>query len=95
MDITRFNKELASKIANAKRYEKDGEKALFSLKGILNESAIERLKTFFSSKTELPSEEKKVYDHFLNHWYLYRVDMKLTRDELPDILEQFSGFDLR
>jgi DNA-binding TFAR19-related protein (PDSD5 family) len=70
------------------RYEKDGERALSSLKGILNESAIERLKNIFSSKTELPSEEKKVFDHILNHWYLYRVDMKLTRDELPDILER-------
>ena len=70
------------------QYEKDGEKVLSSLKVILTEKAVERLKTVFSSKTELPSEEKMAYDHFLNHWYLYRVDRKLTRDELPDVLER-------
>ncbi len=68
------------------RYEKDGEKALSSLKGTLSENAIERLKNVFEEKTELPSEEKQAYDHVLQHWYLYRLDMKLTPNELPEIL---------
>jgi len=69
------------------RYEKDGEKALYSLKGTLSEDALERLKTIFEEKTELPKEEKQAYDHVLHHWYLYRLDMKLAPNELSDILE--------
>ena len=70
------------------RYEKDGGKALDSLKGILNAKVIERIREAFRTKSEIPSEEKRAYDHVLSHWYLYRLDSKLTREELPSVLKQ-------
>jgi hypothetical protein len=70
------------------RYKKDGEKALDSLKGTLNVKVIEKIREAFRTKSEIPSEEKRVYDHVLSHWYLYRLDSKLTREELPGVLKQ-------
>jgi hypothetical protein len=55
---------------------------------VLDMRIIERIKSAFRDKTELPMEEKRAYDHVLNHWYLYRVDMKLTLKELRPILQQ-------
>jgi hypothetical protein len=70
------------------RYETDGEKALESLEGVLNTKVIERIKETFDARREIPSEEKRAYDHVLSHWYLYRLDSKLTREELPGVLKQ-------
>lgn len=70
------------------RYAKEGENALLSLKGILSDSAIERLRGACKGTTKLTTQEQKMYDHVLHHWYLYRIDMKLTQKELPDILKR-------
>jgi hypothetical protein len=70
------------------RFEKDGEIVLDSLKGILSENAFQRLMISFKENKDLSPQEKQMYEHVLNHWYLYRVDMKITPIELPEILRR-------
>jgi hypothetical protein len=69
------------------RYERDGEKALSSLERTLSEGAVRKLKSAFEEKLEIPPEEEQAYSHILQHWYLYRLDMKLAPSELSDMLE--------
>lgn len=69
------------------RYERSGEEALFSLEGTLNPKVIEKIKIAFHKNERIPDEEKQAYDHILQHWYLYRLDMKITQKELSDVLE--------
>ena len=71
-----------------KRYEAEGEKVLESLKGTLNAQVVERIKEAFKKKSEIPIREKQAYEHVLRHWYLYRLDSKLTQEELPGVLKQ-------
>jgi len=71
-----------------KQYETDGEKALESLKGTLSAQVIGRIKEAFEKKSEIPIGEKRAYEHVLRHWYLYRLDSKLTQEELPGVLKQ-------
>jgi len=70
------------------RFGKNGEKVLDPLKGILSENAFQRLMTYLKENEELSPQEKRAYEHILNHWYLYRIDMKITQKELPDMLKR-------
>jgi hypothetical protein len=71
-----------------KRFEEGGEKTLTSLSHIFNERTINKIKQAFIEKKELSASEKKVYDHILSHWDLYRMDSKLTKEELPVTLKR-------
>ncbi len=70
-----------------RRYEQYGEKVFTELPREMGNHAVARIKTSFVEKKELAPQEKQIYEHILRHSNIYRVDNKLARNELPEVLE--------
>lgn len=74
-----------------KQYEKDGKKVIDPLRAFLSEEALKKLEENLKGTLKFSKQEKQAYDHVLRHWYLYRADRKLSREELHDTLERIYG----